>query len=214
MPRPPARYSQRWAEFIRRRRGEQNRSAFAVSLGRSIGYVSDWENHGKVPSPEIVRAAAQALGDDLAEWLEAAGYSPSDVEDIRSAIVRPIEPRAAGAAPITVRGIVGDFGAISPAPNPPSWGDKAVQLAYSVETDTLAPYFLRGDCLLVKATVTASRGKVVIIEHDGQERLVRFVRARGDTLLVCPATAVDLSHPDELRGAQVRGIVVEVRRRL
>lgn len=75
------RTSDRWAAFIKEKRGRRSQAAFAAPFSSGGSYVSAWEKYGKIPSRQMVIDAATAYGEDPTPWLAAAGYETDSVSE-------------------------------------------------------------------------------------------------------------------------------------
>jgi plasmid maintenance system antidote protein VapI len=167
---------------------------------------------GRNVSAETAAAFARAVGADPLEFIRLV--DPALATSLEATTVgkglRRV-PDTASSPPAPRRGCIVGYGTVELlGTNPAQWGE---EVEFVVETDALSPLYLRGDLLRFQESATASKGEVVIYEADDQERIGQYVGIRDGVLLVSPATAPSIAHPDEVPGGKVRGVFLELIRR-
>lgn len=188
----------------------------AEVLGTSQRTVSDYEKGDYVFDEDQTLRIAKLFGMDRNECLRAAGYAeepPAEEEpEAVSDVARDYGPPRTPTAPIPLRGLVLDYGAVRLAPTPAHWGD-APMLQYTVVTDTLGSDFHRGDTLLFEAGDSAEPGEMVIVHTRRGEHFYRYCGRTDRALLVGPANAPSPAHPTELPEATIVGVLLDQYRR-
>jgi transcriptional regulator with XRE-family HTH domain len=176
-----SRFSDHWREFVRSRRGHLSQAAFGRHFEVSGSYVSAWENSGVVPSEDIIKRGAEALGDDPYDWMQAAGYaygpdSPLGIGP--QAVAEPALPPDQAQQPLpAVVGQVGDLGVVS-------WegeGDQEVPVSRTdryrlvLASGEVAAHLWSGKSVVIDPRLEPRRDDLVILrEADGVCRLALF----------------------------------------
>ena len=210
------RFSDHWREFVRSRRGHLSQAAFGRYFEVSGSYVSAWENSGVVPSEEIIRRGAEALGDDPYDWMQAAGYAygPESPLGIGPQVVAEPNSRSDRAQqPLpTVSGRVGDLGVVS-------WEGEGDQEEPVNRTDRyrlvlasreVAAHLWSGKSVVIDPRLDARRDDLVILrEADGVCRLA-LLRGKRRQNGVLKLRVEVLGAPGLARTAEVEAEVIGV----
>jgi len=208
-----SRFRDEWARFVKERRGDTSQAAFGRFFGVSGSYVSSWEQAGVVPAQEIVERGPAALGDDLAEWLEAAGYAPlqekAPEREREISGGRPILPsnatlRVGG----TLRGGTVTDAAEESSEYFPALEEHAARADYVVriEGHSMSPVLIPGDFAAVRKASTAQGGDLVVAKQ-GDDRYVKwYIGRRGGVVRL--ESENPAYEPTEASDIEVVGVVV------
>ncbi len=209
-------FSDHWKEFVKARRGRLSQAAFGRHFEVSGSYVSAWENAGVVPSEEIIRRGAEALGEDPYDWLQAAGYaygpdSPLGVGPQAVAESGPASDVARKHLPPVV-GEVGDLGIVDWEGGGDQEGPVSRTQRYRLvlASREVAAHLWSGKSVVIDPRLEPRRGDLVIIKAaDGTCRLALF-RGRKRQNGVVKLRVEALGAPGLGRTAEVEAEVIGV----
>ena len=211
-------FSEAFGRFVqqKRRSAGMTQVEYASRMGISESRLSQIERGAVPPEPRLLEMIRK-LGDDLAEWLRAAGYSEGgaplgpEVSEVPEVLGEEVISRAQRFS--VASGRVGEYGLVRTRGDA-LWPNEDMETVVLVVEQTLGE-FRTGDKLLVHRKDTPTKGSYIIIKENpsGMLRLVRFQAWEKDNLLVEPLEALGLSDPVAVAG-EVHGVVSDLLRRL
>lgn len=198
---------------------------FAKLIRRSKAYVSMLEKNknsrsGKeiAPSAETLKSVANVFGitiDELLKMLDGDQLiklnSPPRTKGIRI----PILGRVVAGIPLEAIEDIEGYEEITPA-----MAAKGDYFALRVKGDSMTPFILDGDIVIVRKQETADSGDIVIVLVNGDEATVKEIKIREDGLMLIGKNVAVYSprfynlHEIEELPVKIIGKVVEVRRSL
>jgi len=185
---------------------------YASRMGISESRLSQIERGAVPPEPRLLEMIRK-LGDDLAEWLEAAGYGPPEEKaperEREISGGRPILPSDAS-LPVkgTLRG-----GAVTDAAEEnsdyfPALEEHAARADYVVriEGHSMSPVLIPGDFAAVRKASTAQGGDLVVAKQ-GDDRYVKwYIGRRGGVVRL--ESENPAYEPTEASDIEIMGVVV------
>jgi len=173
---------------VKARRGDEVLESFAARAGISVGYLGRLQR-GLVPRREKIVEIATALGEDPAEWLEAAGYAEDEEgggQELPVPLPREAEsgyvPRPSDSKLPVLGTLHGGLVCMPEEEEHAKVADGVVRIV----GDSLHPLILEGDYVAIKKTPTAQPGQIVVarVGDDGDVVMKRYVgRRKGKVIL-------------------------------
>jgi len=201
-----------FGSFVKGRRGSQGQLEFASVAGTSISQLSRMENGYVPPKKGLVRIAAN-LGDDPAEWLEAAGYAPPEGKaperEREISGGRPVLPSDAS---LPVKGTL-HGGTITDAAEEnsdyfPALEERSARADYVVriEGHSMSPMLIPGDFAAVRKASTAQAGDLVVAKQDDDRYVKWYMGCQGGVVRL--ESENPAYEPTESNEIEIIGVVV------
>jgi phage repressor protein C with HTH and peptisase S24 domain len=179
-------FNEAFGRFVqgRRQASGETQIRFAARAGVSSSYLAQIEQ-GVIPPMERVRCMVQSLGEDLAEWLAAAGYAlPEGVSEASTPYparpsdgLIPVVGEAKAASAVNPEQISGEW-----FPVLDDHAERADAGVARVQGYSMSPGLLPGDYIGLSATRQPVKGDIVLARRGEESLLKRFVGRRGRRL--------------------------------
>lgn len=191
---------------------KKSRNDIVEALGFSYTTFTSWETGVNYPRIDKIEMLANYFNISKADLIEDKYKdSPPRTKGIRI----PILGRVVAGIPLEAIEDIEGYEEITPA-----IASKGEYFALRVKGDSMTPFILDGDIVIVRKQETADSGDIVIVLVNGDEATVKEIKIREDGLMLIGKNVAVYSprfynlHEIEELPVKIIGKVVEVRRSL
>lgn len=195
--------------FYRKKAG-LNQKEFAQKMGLANSSISQYESGDRVPSDEVKMKFCNFFKISMDDLM---GFNSDPIASPQKGIKIPILGKVVAGIPVDVIENIEGYEEITPA-----MAAKGEYFALRVKEDSMAPYMMDGDIVIVRKQESINSGEIAIVLINGNEATVKEVKVQEDGLLLIGRNVMVYSphfynsQDVENLPVQIVGKVVEIRR--